>query len=846
MKRTIQILFIVFSLLNLTQLYAQSDTTASIWVNGVCGQCEQRIEKALKIKGVSTAKWDIPSQQLTVTYDPSRLSLNDIHQKMADIGHDTELKKAKDDVYQALPDCCHYRELEGETHSDDLVIPQENQLSGVVVTEDKKGVFSPLTGASIVWLNEEGGTKTDAHGVFSLPYEKPGKLLISYAGLKADTVNIENNTSVQIVMVEKGEMNEIRVVARPKPTYINTRNPFRVANISSRELLKAACCNLSESFETNPSVDVSYSDAVTGSKQIQLLGLAGNYSQLTMENMPGPRGLATPLGLNSIAGPWVESIQLSKGTGSVVNGFESISGQINVELRKPENMDRVYANGYLNTMGKSDFNLNLAQKLNNKWSTALLLHDDFLYNKTDFNKDGFRDLPTGNQFSAVNRWKFDNGTGLMFQLAAKVLLDDKTGGELDYEKTDKLTTNHYGLGINTERYEAWAKIGYVFPEMKYKSIGLQLSAFQHKQDAYFGLTTYNAKQNNIYGNLIFQNIIGNTAHKFRTGLSFSADKYDELYKDLDFKRQEIVPGAYFEYTFSPSDNFNVVAGIRGDHNSLFGWFATPRLNVRYEPVSGTTIRLSAGRGQRTANIFAENMSTLVSARQLNILSASAGKAYGLDPEVAWNKGITIDQKFRLFQREAMLSVDYFRNDFNNQVVVDMEDPRQVKFYNLDGKSFSNSFQTELTLMPIRNMDLRLAYRWFDVKTTYGNALLQKPFTASNRAFANVGYELDGWKFDYTVNYVGSKRIPSTAGNDPMHRLPLSSPSFTTMNAQVSKAFGKDKDFELYLGGENLTNYFQQNAIISAEAPFGPQFDASMIWGPVGGRQFYTGFRYTIK
>src|SRR4030095_3465049 len=299
-------------------------------------------------------------------------------------------------------------------------------------------------------------------------------------------------------------------------------SPFRIATITSKELLKAACCNLSESFETNASVDVSYSDAVTGAKQIQLLGLSGNYTQLTVENLPGPRGLATPLGLNSIAGPWIEGIQLSKGTGSVVNGYESIAGQINVELKKPESAERLYANGYVNSMGKADLNLNLAHKFDNKWSTALLLHDDFLFNKVDMNMDHFRDMPTANQFSAINRWKFDNAKGLMIQFGAKALVDDKTGGEMDFEKEHKLTSHHYGLGIKTNRYEGFAKIGYVFPEKKYKSIGLQLSTFQHRQDSYFGLTTYDARQDNFYSNLIYQDVIGNSKHKYRTGLSLSS------------------------------------------------------------------------------------------------------------------------------------------------------------------------------------------------------------------------------------------------------------------------------------------------------------------------------------
>jgi outer membrane receptor for ferrienterochelin and colicins len=818
------------------------DTTITMKVHGVCVMCKQRIESALKLKGIRNSKWDMSSHMLTVTFDQAVWKEDDIHSKMASIGHDTERRMSKDAVYKELPDCCHYREMQQEIGVPD---PGMNTINGVVMSEDKKGNFIPLPGATITWAGRQGGAMTDKHGVFSVPFSAAGDMIVSYTGYKADTVRINSTADVQIILASNGMLNEIKITARTKSTYVSTSNAFRVATITSKELLKAACCNLSESFETNPSVDVSYNDAVTGSKQIQLLGLSGIYTQLTVENLPGPRGLATALGLNSIAGPWVESIQLSKGTGSVVNGYESIAGQINVELKKPETGDKLYANGYLNSMGKTDLNLNYAVKLNDKWSTAFLLHDDFLYNETDFNEDGFRDLPTGNQFSAVNRWKYDNGKGFMMQFGAKMLLDNKTGGELDYDG-DKYNSQVYGLGIETERYEGFAKIGYVFPGKKYRSVGLQLSAFSHQQDAYFGLDPYNGSQENFYSNLIYQDIIGTTNHKYRTGISFSSDNYSELYNSMQYKRSELVPGAFFEYTYTMRDKFNVVVGIRVDHNSLFGWFATPRLNVRYEPIKGTTIRLSGGRGQRTANVFAENMGSLVSSRMVSIVGAATGKAYGLDPEVAWNKGISVDQKLKLFNREAMVSVDFFRNDFQSQVVVDMEDPRQLKFYNLDGRSYSNSFQLELTTIPVKNFDVRLAYRWFDVNTCYSGELRQKPFTAAHRAFMNLAYDVQGWKFDYTLNFVGEKRLPSTESNPPQYKFPLISSSYVTMNAQVSRSLGKKKAWEVYVGAENLTDFIQQNAIIAADQPFSQYFDASMIWGPVIGRMFYGGFRFKIK
>jgi outer membrane receptor for ferrienterochelin and colicins len=827
----------------------RQDTTVSFKVAGVCGQCERRIEKALKIKGVQSAEWNVSTQILTVTYRPQAITIDDLHKTVAAAGHDTELEKATDEAYKSLPECCHYREMISEQQTAAFDTTNTDQLRGIVIAEEN-GHDHTLVGASILWLGTSLGTMTNTHGEFTLPNNDNGKLVISYAGYTTDTVSVNGLHDVEIRLSRKNDLKAvvITVTARKRTTYVDNYNPFRTAVITKKELLKAACCNLSESFETNPSVDVSYSDAATGSKQIQLLGLAGNYTQLTVENLPGPRGLATPLGLNSIAGPWVESIQLIKGTGSVVNGYESIAGQINIELKKPREAEKLYLNGYINNMGKADVNLNLSHKINDKWSTGFLLHDDFLYNKTDFNKDGFRDLPTGNQFSGVHRWQYMGDNGLMSQFGVKALLDERTGGEVAFEpNNDKFTTNHYGLGFNIKRYEVFGKLGYVFPEKLYKSIGFEVSAFDHQQDSYFGMTTYDARQRNLYSNLIYQSQLGSEAHQIKTGVSFLYDHYNEQLNATDFKRTEVVPGAFAEYTFKYNNKFDLVAGLRTDHNSLYGWFATPRLNIRYEPVNGTVLRLSVGRGQRTANIFAENIGVFVSSRQISIdNNGDNSKAYGLEPEVAWNKGISVDQKFKLFGKDASLGVDFYRNDFQNQVVIDLENAREARFYNLKGKSYSNSLQTELNFTPLARFDVRLAYRYFDVKTNYGGQLLQKPLTAFNRAFANLAYDLKGWKLDYTINYTGRKRIPSTEANPDNLKLGSYSPSYVLMNAQVSKNFGKKKLFDAYIGGENLTNYFQKNAILSAEQPFSPYFDASLIWGSVTGRTIYAGFRYTIK
>src|SRR5690606_24947773 len=452
----------------------------------------------------------------------------------------------------------------------------EHEVRGVVMQENNRGELTPIKSANIHWLEDAAiRTQTDADGVFKIEHQESfTQLVISSVGFQSDTLIIMNPHEVVVVTAKDQVLAEVTVSARRRSNYISALSPARLEVLTGQELFKAACCDLSESFETNASVAVVSSDAVTGSKQIEMLGLSGIYTQLTVENLPGPRGLAMPLGLNSIAGTWIESIQIGKGIGSVVNGFENIAGQINVELKKPETAAPLFFNAYTNNAGRSDVNINVSQRFNEHWSGGLLLHDNFMYNKNmNFSKNGFRDAPVGNLFSGINRWKYENGKGFMLQFGVKFLKDDRIGGEIDFNPaTDKLTENRYGLGIDIERYEAFAKIGYVFPQRTHRSVGLQLSGTSYNQSSYFGLRTYDATQRNVYANLIYQDIIGTVVHKYRTGISMQYDRYDEQYVTQPFGRSEMVPGGFFEYTYGPSDKLDVVLGIRADHNNLYGWF----------------------------------------------------------------------------------------------------------------------------------------------------------------------------------------------------------------------------------------------------------------------------------
>ena len=721
------------------------------------------------------------------------------------------------------------------------------QIQGHVFEKNAEGKQERLVGANVYWLNTTIGTVTDIEGHFSLDTVEETKLLVvSFVGYQSDTIDTSGKTHFPIILKSSQVLDDVVVQGSKATTVVNTLEGINTITMTEDELFKAACCNLSESFETNPSVDVSFTDAVTGTKQIQMLGLSGPNTMIGIENMPGIRGLSSNVGLSFIPGTWIQSIQVTKGVGSVVNGYESIAGQINVEMKKPQDSEKLFLNLYGNQSGRTEMNLNLTQLVGKKWGTTLLLHGSTRPFEHDKNEDGFLDFPTTNQINFINRWVYKGTGNIMGQFGVKVMKDNKLGGQKGFDKdTDRGTMNAYGLEINTNRYEAWGKLGYLNKEKPYQSMGLQVSATRHEQEAYFGLTDYDATQNTLYSNLIYQSIIGSTQHKFKTGLSLLYDQYDEQLTIGDFKRDEVVPGAFVEYTYENLERFTLIAGLRVDHNSLFGAFITPRLHTRYAVTDKTTLRASVGKGQRTANIFAENISLLATNRQIQFANQTTEQAYGFEPNSAWNFGLNLTQDFRIDFRPATLLVDFYRTSFEDQVVVDLDTPGEVTFMGLDGKSYSNSFQTELNYELARRFDLRLAYRWIDVQTDFQGGLRAKPLIAKNKAFINLAYKTkNSWALDFTTQWVGEQRLPDTSSNPEEFRLVKYSPDYLMVNAQVTKSF--EKGWDVYVGGENLGNYQQDNPIISADNPFGQYFDTSVVYAPIFGRMIYAGVRFKIE
>ena len=709
-----------------------------------------------------------------------------------------------------------------------------------------------IAGATVNWLDTNIGSITNEKGKFKIPYKKEYKnLVVSYIGYKTDTITVTSLAQIRHFMISENALEGITIRSKrnaiQKSLYA-TANTFTVNN---DELLKAACCNLAESFETNPSIDVSFSDALTGTRQIQMLGLKSPYLQIMQENIPSIRGAAQAFGLTFTPGTWVESIQITKGAGSVVNGFESISGQINAELVKPFSDNAFFLNTYSSLNGRLELNTHFNQRISEKWQTGLYIHGNYRGEKFDNNNDNFLDAPLANQINVMNRWQYtDAQNGWVSFITARFLNDKKQTGEINFNRlTDKGNNEVWGSEINTQRFETSLKLGYVFPELPFQSFGLQMAYSNHQQDSYFGLNIYDIKHESLYSNLLFNSIIGDTRSKFKTGINFTYDTYNELVNSTNYNRKENALGAFFEYAFDNLDNFSLTAGMRIDTHNLLGTFITPRLHLRYVPWEKGVFRASVGRGKRSANIFAENQQLFASSRQINIDDAG-GNVYGLNPEVAWNYGVSYLQKFNLFNKKGAITFDFYRTDFSNQVVVDWENPQAISFYDLDGESIANSFQIEVSYQLAKNLDLRTAFKYFDISTDYKTRNLQKPLQPNNRFFANLSYETVAkenaaqWKFDLTFNNIGKQRLPITGTNPIQYQLPINSERYSLLNAQITKVFSNA--FEVYVGGENLTNVQQENPILGSNAPFGSNFDTTIVYSPIFGRAIYTGLRFKIK
>jgi len=676
---------------------------------------------------------------------------------------------------------------------------------------------------------------------------------------------------------DETNLDEVTINYNKKTSKVSSLGTQNITTLTSDELLKAACCNLSESFETTPSIDVNFSDAISGSKQIKMLGLSSPNILISIENIPTIRGALQAHGLNYIPGTWIESIQITKGIGSVVNGYESITGQINAELRKPINDDKFFLNFYASEMERLEINTHYNTNLSNNWDYGLYFHANKKDNSDDRNNDGFRDSPTGNQINIYNRFQYTNPEkGLVSFIDFNYVDDYRAFGENGYIDDFSLieANTYWGGSKNATNFKGNFKLGYVNSNIPYQSLGLQLSYSNFSEGSDFGSSIHDIDHESIYSNIVYNSIIGDTRHKIKTGISITYDNYNEFVKnyynynpDVDeaqifyLDRKEHSFGGFFEYNFDDLDKINLSVGIRYDNHNVIGGFLTPRLHLNYLAFPKTSLKFSVGKGTRMANIFSENQKLFYSSRKVFFNRNSSDdfqtNYFDLEHESAWNYGLSLTNSFRLFNNNAQFILDYYYTDFENQVVVDWETPSEISFYNLVGKSFARSFQAQLSYELTNNINILSAYKISEVKTDYSDddndgtlTRLGKPLTPKNRFFFNFSYEGNkksngaNWKYDFTYNWIGEQRFPSTETNPIDYRMDEFTPEINLVNTQLTRVFSKS--FETYLGIENATNYKQMNPIIANDDPFGEYFDSTFVYGPIFGRMYYLGLRYRIN
>lgn len=717
------------------------------------------------------------------------------------------------------------------------------QIKGLIQGADGSQK-KPIYGAKIKLLQAKLGTVSREDGTFELvlPKELPDTLVISAFGYNPDTLIVSKKdrfTALNILLYSDKLLPEILIEYRKNGHSISRLKTLHVEELTAIELRKAACCNLSESFETNASVDVNITDAVSGAKKIQMMGLDGVYTQIQMENIPYLRGLESAFGLSSLSGTWIESIQITKGTGNVVNGYESMAGLVNLELKKPDEMEKIYLNVYQNIFGRSEFNFNKGIILNPKWSTGFLGHVSSTYGNIDRNKDDFRDLPTGDNTAFMNRWAY-KGKKMEAQFGINFYRDRKVGGQTSFFRNEEnqVDTINYGVLINSKHIDIYGKTGF-FGKRPMQSLGIVYNIKHQEIDGFFGLKNFSGLEKRGYINVIYDDIIGTSDHTIKIGTSFVAIDISQKADTLSQKRMELVPGIFAEYTYT-GRRLTGVFGSRYDYHSIFREQFSPRVHLKYLLSEMTDLRFTAGKGWRVPNFIIDNISLLASSKQW--IAPSETK-----PEISWNIGGSLVHEMKIFERKASISLDFYHTRFENQLIVDRDDAiNAIVFSNLKNSSFSNSFQTEFSFSPIKNLDIRLAYKFLDVEAKYGNEMRQQVMIPRQRGFVNIAYITRNkrWEYDFTCSVFSPSRLPIQRdfSNDTLLISDMKSPTYAMINAQITHIY---KKFDFYLGGENLTNSTQKNPIIDAANPFGSKFDATNIYMPITGINIYLGIRYAI-
>ncbi len=723
---------------------------------------------------------------------------------------------------------------------------RQDTIRGIVLSATPE--TQPIPGAAIQWLGAKNGVFTNKDGRFAIVRSSGADSLICRA-VGFQTVRLVVSASGELtITLEPESMSELRVEAESGPTI--TKSPFKTETISKKDLTKAACCSLAESFEKNPSVEVSFADAVSGAKQIQLLGLRGVYTQFLIEAVPTVRSLELPFGLDHIPGPFMESISISKGASSVTTGYEAMTGQINICMHNPRTAPSLYVNAYANTMERYEINVYGAQQVNDELSTMTMAHLRKMDMGQDNNNDGFADIPTFRQANLVHRWMY-NDDEIEWQVLVRGFLDRYESGQSPVHVHGAHMQRHndsmplYDISTDIQRLETIIKFGLLnpFEDLEEGSgVSFVAAGSVHEQHSEFGTRAAHGEQQTLQLRSVAA-LPFTKQFKVVTGLSYL---YDNVRESLSatgttvygnrYDRTEHVPGVYAEATYEPSKSLTILGGVRNDLHNMYGSRFVPRAHLKWNIVENVHLRASVGRGWRVPAVITENVSSFINSRQVNFDST-------FRPEDSWNLGASLTTYLTVADRPLTLDAEVYHTRFTNQLVVDYDrSVREVWLTNLSGESFATNVMIQAMFSPLPALDLLSAVRWVDVQAPYNGAMQQRPMMSRLRVLNTISYAPTDWQFDATVSWNGPGRLPTTEGNITRYQLQTEFPGYWRVNGQVTRKFGA---MELYVGIENATNFIQSNPILGTESPFGTYFDASLTWGPMDPQMVYAGVRYTI-
>jgi len=715
------------------------------------------------------------------------------------------------------------------------------------VTNDKN---IPLFGANVYWLGTTIGVSTNDNGEFKISVKgiSNKKLIASYVGHTPDTIVITDQSAIEISLKESKSLEEIVIKEQRDGIIISNLTPIKAEIITQTELRKAACCDLAGCFETQISVQPQTTNIITNSKELRILGLSGVYNQILIDGFPLIQGLSYTYGISGVPGALVDNIYIAKGANSVLQGYESLSGQINVTTKEPDKSDMLFLNAYVNSFSEKHLNANIAFK-QKKWSNLAAFHTVQPANKIDRDRDSFMDLPQLTRYMFFNKWKYgsDKDWGWSSRIGLRFLNEQRIGGQVLYDPdNDKGSVNIYGQTVNFNQPEVWTKTTYRFNDNH--RVDIFASSFYHGQKSFFGTVKYDAQQTSFYGNLQYE-LVYSQKHSLKTGVSY---RYKHLNEDIVFTdttlhrtyagnylQVENIPGLFAENSlifFNDKLTWNV--GLRSDHLNQFGIIVSPRSLVKYDLTKHTVIRASVGYGWRTVNLFSENIGLLVSSRDIIF-------AEQLKPERAANFGVNFTHKFARSNLSGYFSTDFYRSDFQNQIFPDYDsDPTKSVINNFTGTSRGNGFQAELSLKMWKVIEVKSGYNYLDVFSVKNGSKQDLPFNPKHKVLTTFNYRplSNTFFIDLNVHWIGEQRLPDTKSNPVEFQRSGYSKAYTLVNAQFTLRIRK---FEIYTGCENIFDFRQKQAIVSWQNPFGPYFDTSSVWGPTRGREIYAGIRFKL-